>query len=234
MNNIQISRQPLSSDGYYGTGKACTRGQCHDAACPKNKKCQAKNTIICICKDGFVKDKIDRCEDFDECAEDDGNECDENSICTNELGSYNCTCNDGYYGTGKSCKSGDCTDARDCGQNEECVSPRGGECRCKTGFERNRSGLCVDIDECVPEKVEQLSARERCHKTAKCTNSIGSYSCLCKEGFFGFGYFCTRGQCRDDAICKPNQQCKSKVEIKCVCKPGFVRNDNDDCVARGG
>ena len=142
-----------SSDGYYGTGIACTRGQCHDAACPIYKRCKAKNTIKCICRDGFSKDVFDRCDDIDECATEEGNECDENALCANELGSYNCTCNDGYYGTGKDCNPGDCDDAKDCGQNEECVSPRGADCECKVGFERDENGDCIDIDECIPDWI---------------------------------------------------------------------------------
>lgn len=37
--------------------------------------------------------------DFDECDNEDHN-CDRNAVCNNTVGSYTCTCNDGYEGEG--------------------------------------------------------------------------------------------------------------------------------------
>ena len=42
--------------------------------------------------------------DFDECQASDLNECHEKAKCTNTLGSYNCTCLDGYFGDGVLCQ----------------------------------------------------------------------------------------------------------------------------------
>ena len=41
----------------------------------------------------------------------------------------------------------------------------------------------LDIDECV-------SGNNSCHDYANCTNTIGSYTCECKEGFTGNGVEC--------------------------------------------
>ena len=41
--------------------------------------------------------------DIDECQED-RDDCDDNATCTNNPGSFDCTCNEGYTGTGKKCK----------------------------------------------------------------------------------------------------------------------------------
>ena len=35
----------------------------------------------------------------------------------------------------------------------------------------------------------------RCHSDAHCTNSNGSYNCMCKDGFSGDGYNCTGLYC---------------------------------------
>ena len=42
--------------------------------------------------------------DYDECAAPDLNKCHVMAICTNTLGSYNCTCLDGYLGNGFLCQ----------------------------------------------------------------------------------------------------------------------------------
>ena len=44
----------------------------------------------------FVVSDIDECEDGT-------HNCDVNAVCINTLGSYNCTCKDGFYGDGINC-----------------------------------------------------------------------------------------------------------------------------------
>lgn len=45
----------------------------------------------------------------------------------------------------------------------------------------------VDINECVDGEFP-------CHENADCTNTDGSYSCMCKEGYAGDGMDCN-GEC---------------------------------------
>ena len=40
--------------------------------------------------------------DIDECASD-SHDCGDNSQCTNVMGSFSCSCNNGYTGDGKTC-----------------------------------------------------------------------------------------------------------------------------------
>ena len=54
---------------------------------------------------------------------------------------------------------------------------------CATGYQR--IGIdCVDIDECAPDLGT-------CDSNALCTNTIGSYDCVCNEGYYGYGEECT-------------------------------------------
>lgn len=42
---------------------------------------------------------------------------------------------------------------------------------------------CVDIDECQ-DRID------RCDQNALCVNEVGTYSCQCKPGFEGNGFYC--------------------------------------------
>ena len=46
------------------------------------------------------------------------------------------------------------------------------------------SSLTLDIDECN-------SNGDPCHSNATCTDTEGSYTCVCDEGFTGDGYNCS-------------------------------------------
>ena len=51
-------------------------------------------------------------------------------------------------------------------------------CECANGF---AGQLCQDIDEC---KAGNHSLHN-CDLHANCINTIGSYSCVCKPGYYG-------------------------------------------------
>jgi hypothetical protein len=58
-------------------------------------------------------------------------------------------------------------------------------CLCPAGFAGNgrASGTgCYDINECVSAP---------CDPNAVCTNTVGSFSCSCNEGYEGSGFECT-------------------------------------------
>ena len=76
--------------------------------------------------------------DIDEC-ERGTNECDVNSICTDNIGSYDCSCNTGYSGDGFSCEDVDeCNETNpmhNCNVNADCLNTVGSfMCTCRAGY----------------------------------------------------------------------------------------------------
>ena len=106
--------------GYTGNGISwcvdtdeCSKSyhSCHTHATCENIEasynCHCKKNFVgngrsdCNCVEGLFLNNSSTCEDIDEC---EGEPCDdENASCLNNFGSYECSCNPGYYGTGKSC-----------------------------------------------------------------------------------------------------------------------------------
>ena len=65
---------------------------------------------------------------------------------------------------------------------------------CLEGYFLNSQNICEDVDECQ---------EGRCHSTAHCENTVGSYECSCNEGF-NFGA---------NLICQDINECKNNAEI---------------------
>ena len=63
---------------------------------------------------------------------------------------------------------------------------------------------------------------------AQCLNNPGSYSCICKTGYFGSGEECAEGQCHDDS-CPVNQKCISPTSWDCEC-PKSYKLVNNSCI----
>ena len=89
--------------------------------------------------------------DIDECSNG-SHDCDVNANCTNTNGSHSCTCKEGYTGKGESCQG-----------------------KIKLDLEKSRiikSIMFTDIDECNDNS-------HVCDANANCTNTNGSYNCIC-------------------------------------------------------
>src|SRR5690606_9691938 len=75
--------------------------------CGENASCVLDDdgAALCICPSGWSLDPTSQaCVDIDEC--DLGtHDCDEHATCTNTEGSFECTCETGYSGDGKTCTS---------------------------------------------------------------------------------------------------------------------------------
>ena len=210
--------------GFHGDGQTCVIGHCDDRSCSLNAKCVSLTSDDCQCKAGFImEDAGYYCQDVDECLL--GHYCSQNSSCTNLEGSFTCSCNIGFFGDGKTCQEGSCTEDI-CSLNEECVLPSTLDCRCKDGFERNDSNICEDIDECLEE--------DSCDENAICMNDEGSYNCTCKTGFLGNGVSCSDlHECETGAHnCHARAKCTNSIgSFTCDCFDDFfdVFEDGTEC-----
>ncbi|KAK7482356.1 hypothetical protein BaRGS_00026375, partial [Batillaria attramentaria] len=98
--------------GYSGDGRNCT--ECPDGKfgnnctgvcdCHPDYATCDKSNGTCHCKDGFKGDRCD--QDVDECTEVSPPPCGNNSVCTNIIGTFECSCKPGYQdlvSNGKNC-----------------------------------------------------------------------------------------------------------------------------------
>ena len=204
-------------EGYVTVGTDCNDiDECENPSiCPENAICQnIAGNFTCQCNTGF---EGDLCTDTDECSTE--NNCHEHATCSNTEGSYNCYCEVGFHGDGLTCKEGSCDD-RSCPVNKECVSSTTKECRCKAGF-LARGQLCKDIDEC--------SMANDCDELSRCSNSVGSYTCICSPGYKRNGSLACvdYDECTSQINeCDESSECLNTVgSYKCGnCKEGFYGN----------
>ncbi|XP_078686179.1 uncharacterized protein LOC144918925 isoform X3 [Branchiostoma floridae x Branchiostoma belcheri] len=93
---------------------------------------------------------------------------------------------------------------------------------------------CNDIDEC-----DMYMGTNNCHAQATCTNTDGSFTCTCNDGYTGNGVSCTdinectanTDNCHEDATCG-----NTIGSFTCTCNPGYTGSgvdcdDIDECEA---
>jgi len=191
---------------------------------------QKWNERRCVCKDGYTGGNC--ADDIDECSQ-----TGEAKVCTgahmrcdNTIGSYSCGCENNYKQEGEECiwDSTTCAD-NPCGLNQVCTDSKnaGYTCDCLSGYvDADGSGNCEDVNECADENI--CSFKE--HST--CVNEIGSYSCMCDEGYEEVDGFCVEiPKCRG-VVCDGNGYCDD-LDGSCYCNAGF-KGDNicvdiDEC-----
>ena len=250
-------------DGFFGDGFNCSdinecdegTDQCHDNAWCNN----TYGDYECYCDDGFYGDGF-ACEDSDECARDPqgmvanvsdhnwGNhECHAEAWCNNQVGTYNCTCNEGWQGDGFNCTDfNECEeDTDDCSDDGFCMNTIGSyDCACDDGYFGD-GFICVDSDECaegseamtVMNATDSLYGMHACSADAFCSNTIGDYNCTCNEGYRGNGWNCSdinecdelSDECHDEALCS-----NTIGSYDCTCDDGFfgdgwICEDSDEC-----
>ena len=159
------------------------------------------------------------CIDINECSS--ANDCAASATCTNTVGSYACVCNPGYSGDGKTCSAASCTlpvgtlsNNTDCNNGGAGCAPAvlnsGSALTCAEGFtpsgplgkpfaicptdggkfiqpNATNGTTCIDINEC--------SSANDCAASATCTNTVGSYACVCNPGYSGDGKTCSAASC---------------------------------------
>ncbi|XP_069497736.1 adhesion G protein-coupled receptor L4 [Ambystoma mexicanum] len=107
---------------------------------------------------------------------------------------------------------------------------RDDSCHCLLGYTGNGISSCEDDDECV-------NATQICGENANCTNTIGSYYCMCSEGFVSSdkttfttsdGTSCKDiNECiRGDIIaCGEHATCENTIGgYNCSCQEGYQPN----------
>ena len=96
---------------------------------------------------------------------------------------------------------------------------------CEYGFELNKMGKCVDVNECA--------ASPDCCGEQSCRNTVGSFECYCEDGLQQDSY----GSCKDIDECEDHSACSAKElcinnhgSFECLsCKPGFRLGVDGSC-----
>ncbi|XP_028649615.1 uncharacterized protein LOC114645883 isoform X1 [Erpetoichthys calabaricus] len=212
----------LSRSNVEGGATLCLTAQC-DHSCALIGGLPA-----CSCSLGYSLGKDGRsCYDVDECSRYGGMVlCQQ--LCKNTMGSFRCQCYPGYQlsANGRSCVIVplflEPTGCGEYGCDLSC-SPSGCEQIsrvCPVGFiatETSSRVTCTDIDECA-------GSHSACQH--RCQNSVGSYKCSCRPGFYlhANGHTCIDfNECqrkRDKRLCQ--QSCQNTIgSFTCFCRPGY-------------
>ncbi|VDK42368.1 unnamed protein product [Anisakis simplex] len=205
----------------------------------------------CICRKGY-RSVQGGCQDINECLSSHNNDCakrsgDVHMKCVNDEGSYHCVCPRGYFENA----NGICEDINECNGTPSpcpptpvdlCVNTPGSfNCTCKQGFKKP-SGCrspaecpCVDVDECKEGiLMNNGSLRSACGTAAKCSNTLGGYTCTCAPGYDGDAYL---AGCKVSDICEAANPCDKNTQVCeqdngktfCKCKIGFLSINEYEC-----
>ncbi|XP_041371795.1 fibrillin-2-like isoform X2 [Gigantopelta aegis] len=141
---------------------------------------------------------------------------------------YNCSaCNAGYTFNGRKCEDvNECQTSTNCPTNSTCENTIGSyKCVCNSGFRYDRSGICIDIDECIEQSYD-------CSQ--QCLNHVGGYSCQCYDGYSLLTDGSSCNETTESASCASmncTQVCSNASGTpECFCRAGFSLNtDNKTC-----
>ncbi|CAD5119519.1 DgyrCDS8121 [Dimorphilus gyrociliatus] len=156
--------------------------------------------------------------------------CSDDATCKIEEGSWDCYCNEGYKGDGKTCDDVDeCSLPKyPCDANADCKNEIGSyTCTCRKGFEGDGK-KCTDVNEC-------LLNLDNCDVHADCKNTFGSFECNCKVGYKKDPETkvcvdvneCETGR---DRCNRGSTECiNTEGSYACACKKGFEELDRISC-----
>jgi len=148
--------------------------------------------------------------------------CDTNAKCIDLSNGFKCECFEGFTGDGTNCRVNDLCDV-ECGENLHCSVE--GECVCNKGYRLDANNTCKDYNECYVNNGD-------CEQV--CIDSVGSFECLCGDGFILNEDGLNCDECGVDVTCQSESctpECESWEECDgSTCKPKSDRCANDfDC-----
>eukprot|EP00933_Yihiella_yeosuensis_P080566 TRINITY_DN94014_c0_g1_i1.p1 TRINITY_DN94014_c0_g1~~TRINITY_DN94014_c0_g1_i1.p1 ORF type:complete len:1178 (+),score=165.71 TRINITY_DN94014_c0_g1_i1:31-3564(+) len=198
--------------GYTGNGTFCEDvNECVTNRCVNQIGSRCLNTVgsyECPCAPGWIMDNAtNKCVNDNECtgrnatnttnATNSSHNCNTSASCIDTSGSFWCRCNAGYIGDGVSCRDEDECQVKSypCKmstiQSGRCNNTPGSfQCLCKEGYEQNGTDTaCFNINECNHTSRFNSSivgvSQHTCNTSiSQCVDTIGSFSCLCKTGFY--------------------------------------------------
>ncbi|XP_061073007.1 latent-transforming growth factor beta-binding protein 4 [Conger conger] len=195
-----------------GPGRQCRDiNECaEEAVCSPRGVCvNSEGSYHCVCSEGYqAAANGTLCADVDECAR--PGVC-QDGHCINTAGSFQCQCRTGFTSNPE---KNACLDVDECAESGEtlCRAQRCensiGSFRCITtcdpGYQVTATRECVDINECANKTV--------CGEHAFCQNLIGTYQCMCDQGYEATG---------DDRGCADENEC---VTMQGVCGTAHCEN----------
>ena len=240
--------------GWTGDGFNCTdidECQLIQHSCCENEDCvNLEGNYSCSCEHGWreivnssspagmercVLNINPLCVDVDECTEGVHNcstyKGQENAICTNTIGGFQCSCIQGWQGDGYYCNDfNECDNGSVCDANQLCRNAAGNySCICKEGwtFIGPANEECHDVDECT-------LGLDDCDSFATCINTNGSFTCECREGFEDKGRTCMKYQCRNQTHNESRSSQGNATQELCSCVSEYTNTgrtcvDIDEC-----
>ena len=138
----------------------------------------------------YLTEFVCPCPDKNECELAQDN-CHSNATCRNVVGSFMCTCNDGFEGNGTSCVGEKQNPLQRPVSHRPSITPlKPTHLKYPMYNHKLCRSKCIFIFVLCPDKNECELAQDDCHSNATCHNVVGSFMCTCNDGFEGNGTTC--------------------------------------------
>ncbi|PFX25811.1 Nidogen-1 [Stylophora pistillata] len=216
----EFNQRCVCSNGYQGDGVRCTDvNECLDNDCDPFADCtNNEGSYTCKCKQGYSGSGKECTKDSDGGCN--GNKCHLYASCEEDLdtGKKECQCRLGFIGNGVDCEG---------------YYVGYFYFFCDSSFQpfidvfavkilaSTSMIFIVDLDECVVLLSEEICPDNK----TECRNSLGSFECLCKQGYMEVNRKCIyQNECNDTrSPCDLNANCiNTNGLFECECKSGFV------------